>query len=212
MTQIAIFPIPDCVTFPGMVFPLHVFEPRYRAMVKHCIENDMLLAVCHTEKLIRAAKPSQDITEALQSNQATYKPFHIFSAGKCELLKTLEDGRLYLNVHIQARFKSVREIQTLPFIIYECEEYEDHPIEDDAIEDARRSQQKILKRLEVLTRHSEEAQKVVTDEKLSMADPVEFSFLLFHLVQLDSDYQQTVLEMRSVNERLTTVLELLNQQ
>ena len=32
MTDIALFPIPNCVAFPGTVFPLHVFEPRYRSL------------------------------------------------------------------------------------------------------------------------------------------------------------------------------------
>ena len=31
--EVALFPIPDLVAFPGTVIPLHVFEPRYRKMV-----------------------------------------------------------------------------------------------------------------------------------------------------------------------------------
>ncbi|MFT5178995.1 MAG: Lon protease-like protein [Alteromonas macleodii] len=212
MTHIAIFPIPDCVTFPGMVFPLHVFEPRYRAMAKHCIEDDMLLAISHTEKLIRPAKSSQSSEEVLHSNQASYKPLPIFSAGRCELLNTLEDGRLYLNVHIQTRFKAISEVQSLPFIIYECEEYNDKAINEDDKKTAKLTQQKILKRLQMLTYHSPEIQKVLMGDKLILADAVDFSFMLFHLVQLESSFQQSVLEMQSVNERLMAVLELLNQR
>jgi len=36
---IPMFPL-GTVLFPGGVLPLHVFEPRYRAMVKHCLEAD----------------------------------------------------------------------------------------------------------------------------------------------------------------------------
>ena len=35
--EVALFPIPDLVAFPGTVIPLHVFEPRYRKMVHDCV-------------------------------------------------------------------------------------------------------------------------------------------------------------------------------
>ena len=47
MAEICIFPIPGCVTFPGTVFPLHVFEPRYREMIQRCLDENKLVAICH---------------------------------------------------------------------------------------------------------------------------------------------------------------------
>jgi Lon protease-like protein len=37
-TRIPLFPI-DVVLFPGMLLPLHIFEPRYRALTRYCLEN-----------------------------------------------------------------------------------------------------------------------------------------------------------------------------
>lgn len=34
-----VFPLPRVVLFPGGVLPLHVFEPRYRAMVADCLSH-----------------------------------------------------------------------------------------------------------------------------------------------------------------------------
>ena len=34
-----IFPLPSVVLFPGVFLPLHIFEPRYRLMVKRCLES-----------------------------------------------------------------------------------------------------------------------------------------------------------------------------
>ena len=48
--EVALFPIPDVVAFPGMVLPLHVFEPRYRQLVHDCVQDDRLVAVSHTQK------------------------------------------------------------------------------------------------------------------------------------------------------------------
>ena len=33
-TTIAVFPLPNVVLFPDVMLPLHIFEPRYRQMVR----------------------------------------------------------------------------------------------------------------------------------------------------------------------------------
>lgn len=43
--QIPIFPLPDAVLFPDTVIPLHIFEPRYREMVRDCLAGDRRLAM-----------------------------------------------------------------------------------------------------------------------------------------------------------------------
>ncbi|HXN71081.1 MAG TPA: LON peptidase substrate-binding domain-containing protein [Candidatus Acidoferrales bacterium] len=37
-TRIPLFPL-EVVLFPGMPLPLHIFEPRYRIMIAHCINE-----------------------------------------------------------------------------------------------------------------------------------------------------------------------------
>jgi uncharacterized protein len=45
LEALAIFPLPDVVLFPGALLPLHVFEPRYRAMARDVLAGNGLLAV-----------------------------------------------------------------------------------------------------------------------------------------------------------------------
>ncbi len=40
-----IFPLPDVVTFPHAVLPLHIFEQRYRQMVDDALEGEQLIAM-----------------------------------------------------------------------------------------------------------------------------------------------------------------------
>ena len=42
LASLPVFPLPRVVFFPGSVLPLHLFEPRYRAMVEACIESGSL--------------------------------------------------------------------------------------------------------------------------------------------------------------------------
>jgi uncharacterized protein len=44
--EVPVFPLPRLVLFPGTLLPLHIFEPRYRAMVADCLRAESpLLAV-----------------------------------------------------------------------------------------------------------------------------------------------------------------------
>jgi len=47
LSAMPVFPLPSVVMFPGTLLPLHLFEPRYRAMVEHCLAvGPQTLAVC----------------------------------------------------------------------------------------------------------------------------------------------------------------------
>ena len=42
---IPIFPLPNVVLFPNVFLPLHIFEPRYRAMVADALAGDRLIGM-----------------------------------------------------------------------------------------------------------------------------------------------------------------------
>ncbi len=45
MRKIPIFPLPGVVFFPGTLLPLHIFEPRYRAMVEDALAGDRVIGM-----------------------------------------------------------------------------------------------------------------------------------------------------------------------
>ena len=53
LAAIPIFPLPQVVLFPEAILPLHVFEPRYRAMVQHCMAT-------HGAMVIAQVIPGED--------------------------------------------------------------------------------------------------------------------------------------------------------
>jgi Lon protease-like protein len=40
-----LFPLPETVFFPHTLLPLHIFEPRYRAMVADCLAGEKRMVV-----------------------------------------------------------------------------------------------------------------------------------------------------------------------
>jgi Lon protease-like protein len=43
--EIPIFPLPNVVLFPEVFLPLHIFEPRYRAMTREALDGNRLIGM-----------------------------------------------------------------------------------------------------------------------------------------------------------------------
>jgi len=60
LAEMPLFPLPQVVLFPRQPLPLHVFEPRYRAMLAHCLETHQTMAIVRlvhpqTDRIARVA-------------------------------------------------------------------------------------------------------------------------------------------------------------
>lgn len=45
LSELPIFPLPNCVLLPGGLLPLHVFEPRYRELARDTLASHQLIGV-----------------------------------------------------------------------------------------------------------------------------------------------------------------------
>ena len=45
LAALPVFPLPNVVLFPEAILPLHVFEPRYRELVREVLSGRKLMAV-----------------------------------------------------------------------------------------------------------------------------------------------------------------------
>ncbi len=206
-TQVALFPIPNVVAFPGTVVPLHVFEPRYRTMINDAVNLDRMIGVCHTKKEISAAPSDQSVEDALKSNQATYEPYRVFSAGPCEIIETTDDGRIYANIKMARRFELMSEVQTLPYRIVSCCELLD---KEDATTESDLFQESITDIvLNMVGKKNPALTDILSGRKWSNLPADEFSFKVFQFLQFDPDTMQSILESRSPLDRLRVIEEIL---
>jgi len=44
-SEIPLFPLPNVVLFPAALLPLHIFEPRYRAMIADALDGERLIGM-----------------------------------------------------------------------------------------------------------------------------------------------------------------------
>jgi Lon protease-like protein len=111
--RISIVPLPGAILFPGMQIPLHIFEPRYRSLVKDALARDRRIGMIQPQRAEEGAPL-----------------YTIGCLGKIGEVEALDDGRFNLVLEGEARFKLIRELDAAtPFRQIEAEllDEEDYP-------------------------------------------------------------------------------------
>lgn len=91
--RISIFPLSGAILFPGLQLPLHIFEPRYRALVKDALARDRRIG------MIQPQRPEEGAPL-----------YRIGCIGKIGEVEALEDGRFNLVLEGESRFRLLREL------------------------------------------------------------------------------------------------------
>lgn len=115
--SLPLFPLPGVLLFPGSLLPLHVFEPRYRALVADCLREERPLSVC------------QILPSEVQNAKATPRLYPYAGVGIIAAHEKLADGRS--NIVIQpvgrVRLDAERPSDTL-YRVAEASLLEDTPV------------------------------------------------------------------------------------
>ncbi|MBB5713521.1 LON peptidase substrate-binding domain-containing protein [Sphingomonas aerophila] len=104
-TRLSIFPLPGALLFPGLFLPLHIFEPRYRAMVSDSMARDRRIGM-------------------IQPREDGEKPalYDVGCVGRIAEVEAMEDGRYNLVLEGLSLFRLRRELDvTTPFRQIEAE-------------------------------------------------------------------------------------------
>lgn len=134
--RLKVFPLPSVVLLPGAAVPLHIFEPRYREMMKDALATDGLVAMAQV-------MPGQ---EAQLAGRPALE--EMLCVGHIGLNEKLEDGRYNLVLVGVARAMLKREHQTkLLYREVEAQLIEDEVLEPEEDEPLRRAVVELVARL-----------------------------------------------------------------
>lgn len=189
---------------PFSVVPLHVFEPRYRKMILDSIEQNRPIGVCHTKRQVSPSKDnrSSDLVDFLRTNQESYEPFSVFSAGYAQIIETLQDGRMVVQINMFSRYEIKEILQDVPYKVAKCLPYKDTSNER-ADNNANFRRVLDLELIDLSQKNSPEVKHYIESLEWKSLSDEEYSFLIYSLVILDSSDLQYVLEMKSAHERIT---------
>jgi len=194
---IPVFPLPDVVFFPGTVLPLHVFETRYRAMVKGALASDGTIAVA----LLRPG------WEERYAGNPEYFP--VATAGRMEDLEATPDGRYYFKLAGRVRLRLGEVVRETPYRLVHTEEIPEPPV-DESDPWIRRAKLELLASQVSLARllTGSDVPRLILDERISFASAVNGACAS---LPTEATVRQALLEVDDLLERHRRAMELLDE-
>jgi ATP-dependent Lon protease len=189
MRELPLFPLPDVVLFPQEVLPLHIFEHRYRIMLKTVLEGDRRFGVVRWDPETKSMATIGCCAEILQH-------------------QTQEDDRSNIVTLGQQRFRVLNVTRHTPFMVGLVSWIEDEPVVE-SLEDLADQVRKALHDVVDLSGKLLGNSSTLPDDLPDL--PRELSFWIGgHLGGPVADQQQLLLEMTSTAERLQREFDLLD--
>ena len=183
--RISLFPLAGAVLYPGLRLPLHIFEPRYRALVSDALARDRRIGMIQPQQVAEGAPL-----------------FTVGCLGHIEEVEALDDGRYNIVLVGEARFRLLRELTvTTPFRQVEAELL---PERDEALAPVERAL------FEREARAFAEAQGYqINWEDVVRLDDVSLINGVSQIAPFDAASRQALLETDSLSERCRLLVQLM---
>lgn len=187
MTQrLSIFPLAGALLFPGLQIPLHIFEPRYRALVSDALARDRRIAMIQPQRAEEGA-PLYDVG----------------CVGRIGDVEALDDGRFNLVLEGETRFRIIRELDvTTKFRQVEAELIEE-PKDEFLSSIERASFEREAKRFAGTQGYSVDWDSVTRLDDVSLIDGVS------QIAPFDPASKQALLEAANLRERCELLVQLM---
>ncbi|WP_428027860.1 LON peptidase substrate-binding domain-containing protein [Altererythrobacter sp.] len=185
-TRLSIFPLPGAVLFPGLQLPLHIFEPRYRALVSDVLARDRRIA------MIQPQRPEEGAPL-----------YSIGCVGRIGDVEAMEDGRYNIVLEGESRFRILNELEvTTPFRQVAAELIEDD--EDEALSAVERAGfEQEARRFADMQGYSVDWESVARLDDQSLINGVS------QIAPFDAASKQALLETDSLAARCELLIQLM---
>ncbi len=182
MSKIPLFPL-EVVLFPNVPLPLHIFEGRYRAMMKECIENDSPFGVVYHR--------GADIKDVG------------CSAVVDRVIRTYDDGRMDIIAIGHERF-AIDELDDTGIYL----RADVHYMDDDADQD---DESAVDGAIAELLKYAFYAEIELERDRLNALTGTQLSFLIAGIDLIGLDTKQEILETDELSVRLSLAVTELSR-
>jgi len=114
--RIPLFPLHGVVLLPGTLLPLHIFEPRYRAMVADALGGDRRIGMAMIKPGWELAGPTPEV-------------YPVGGAGRIVESEELADGRYNIVLEGEFRYRVLQESSPAPYRVADVEELASIPFQ-----------------------------------------------------------------------------------
>jgi uncharacterized protein len=192
--QVPLFPL-GSVLFPHMVMSLHIFEERYRVMMRDC----------------RSASTTFGIVAIREGHEvgAVAVPHDVGTLAQLEEIEELPDGRYNLRVVGASRFRIDALSHDRPYLVGAVHYLQDAPA---AIDDTQRLASTVTA---AFREYATQLRGIGQADPLEVelpSDPELLSYLVAAALQVETAQRQRLLEIDDTAERLAAGLRLLRRE
>lgn len=193
--RISLFPLTGALLFPGMQLPLHIFEPRYQALMRDAMARD---------RRIGMIQPRGD-GAAQNADPAKPALYTIGCVGHIGEFEALDDGRYNVILTGVARFRVLREMDvTTPFRQVEADVESVAVRDDDILASIERAA------LEQEAQRFAQSQGYIVDwDGVSRLDDASLVNGIAQIAPFDPASKQVLLEATSLKERAERTIQLM---
>lgn len=195
LEELPLFPL-HTVLFPYAQLQLHVFEDRYREMVRSCMEFDRPFGIV----LIRDGSEVGGIAD----------PYMVGTVVRILKVIPYDDGRMDIHVEGERRFR-IRELDedSMPYMVGKVE-----PVIEIEIDE---SDENRLLLGEAKDQFEQLIQKIFARQEFNVSvklptDPVVLSFTIANMLHMENLAKQRLLETTDTMERVATLMPILQMQ
>jgi Lon protease-like protein len=198
LLRVPVFPLAGALLFPGGQLPLHIFEPRYRAMVRDALASDRLIAMVQP-------KPASEV-EAGGGKRPTL--FEIGCIGRIGACDELDDGRFNIVLEGLSRFRIAREAKVeTPYRQVDADRSGFHEEEEPVLGLAQRAEVEREAR-----RYADALGYMVEWEQVSRLDDEMLVNGIAQIAPLDTGSKQALLEAAGLAERADLLVQFMQFQ
>jgi Lon protease-like protein len=196
---IPIFPLP-VVQFPNAITPLHIFEPRYRKMLKDVMEKDKTFGIIYRPSIEEGALTPISDRVPLGS---------VGCAVEVAVVQEMPDGRSNILCVGGARFRLLQYLEGEQYLQAEVDFFDDEPTFEDLTVEAERAKS-AFNRLLAANRKIKEERELEDDEAPDLPnEPQALSFIVTAYLDIEPSEKQELLEMIDTGERLREVARVI---
>ncbi|MCS7003560.1 MAG: LON peptidase substrate-binding domain-containing protein [Dehalococcoidia bacterium] len=193
LLDLPLFPL-NTILFPGGQIPLHIFEPRYRAMIGRCLDENLPFGIVLIDEGHEVGAPA--------------KPYTVGTVASIAQIERLDDGRYNLIAVGLKRFRILREIPGTPYLQAQVELFTDAdtaPVPEATVAELTALFANYVDRLRELSQNKLDPIDLPSDSE-------DLGWFIAATLPVPLSEKQQLLEIDRLDERLAAEAEILRRE
>lgn len=193
-----IFPL-NSVLFPQARMPLYIFEPRYREMINHCVDDDLAFGVMLIKEGSEVGAPAT--------------PHEIGTVARIVEVARAADGTMNIGIMGVMRYKLLETSLERAYLTGKIQTLPDENVDLTKIEITARRTERVFKEYVKKIKSISEVEETDSDDEFELPkDPLHLAYLIAANLPISNLDRQSLLQAKTVKDRMQREIMFLERE